>query len=140
MKINAYLCFTGNAEEAVKFYQNALGGDADIARFGGSPAAEFVPADWGDKVLHAILRTKGGDIMFSDATPDRAGSPGDNISLSITADDAAETDRIFEKLVAGGKVTMPLDKTFWSPRFGMLVDKYGIAWMVNCAVPEPANV
>ena len=82
--------------------------------------------------MHATLRSRASTVMVSDATADRAGSPGDNFSIAIHAEDEAQTEAIFNKLLEGGKVTMPLQKTFWSARFGMLVDKFGIGWMVNC--------
>jgi PhnB protein len=132
MQINAYLHFNGNAEEVLEFYRGALGGEVEIMRFAGSPAAASVPDDWGNKVLHGVLRSPAGQLMASDATKDRVNNPGDNFSLSIGTEDEAEADAVFAKLSAGGTVTMPFEKTFWGAKFGMVTDKYGISWMVNC--------
>jgi len=136
MQLNPYLSFSGNAEEALEFYRSALGGELDIMRFEGSPAAEHAPPGWGQKVMHGRLNSPAGIVMVSDASPDRAGTPGDNFSIAIQVDSESQADAIFSKLAAGGKVTMPLEKTFWSTKFGMLTDKFGIAWMVNGPAPN----
>ena len=134
MQLNPYLTFNGNAEEALEFYRSALGGKLDIMRFEGTPAAKHAPAGWDRKVLHGRLETSAGVIMASDATPEQGGQPGSNFSIAIGTDDEAQTEAVFSKLAAGGKVTMPLEETFWSKRFGMLVDKFGITWLVNCVI------
>ena len=132
MQLIAYLNFNGNAEEVLEFYRSVLGGELEIMRFGGSPMAEAVPADWGNKVLHGVLRSPAGQLMASDATKDRVNNPGDNFALSLAVVAEAEADTVFAKLSAGGTVTMPLEKTFWGAKFGMCTDKYGTRWMVNC--------
>jgi len=132
MQVNAYLHFNGNAEEALEFYRSALGGEVQIMRFEGSPVAASVPADWGGKVMHGVLRSAAGQLMASDATHERVNTPGDNFALSLSTEDEAEADGVFAKLSAGGAVTMPFEKTFWGAKFGMFTDKYGISWMLNC--------
>jgi PhnB protein len=131
MQLNPNLAFNGNAEEVLDHYRNALGGDVEIVRFAGTPAAGSVSPEWATKVLYGTLRSPVGTVNVMDAPADRAGKPGDNFSIGIQTESEAQTDAIFSKLAQGGVVTMPLDKTFWSPRFGMLTDKFGIKWMVS---------
>jgi len=136
MQINPYLVFNGNAEEVLEFYRGALGGKLELTRFEGSLAAEHAPPGWGQKVMHGRLDSPAGVIMASDASPERGGKPGDNFSIAIHVDNEGQADVIFSKLAAGGTVTMPLEKTFWSAKFGMLTDKFGIGWMVNGPAPN----
>ena len=133
MQINPNLVFNGNAEEVLAHYRDALGGEVEIMRFGEMPSAEQVTPEWADKVVYGTLRSPGGIVNVMDAPPDRGGEPGENFIIGIQADSTAQIDEIFAKLSAGGSVTMPLDATFWSPRFGMLTDKFGIKWMLNLA-------
>jgi PhnB protein len=100
-------------------------------RFADSPAAESVAPGWANKVIYGTLRSSAGILNVMDAPADRGGAPGDNFVLGIEAENAAQVDEIFAKLSAGGTVTMPLDRTFWSPRFGMLTDRFGVKWMIN---------
>src|SRR5690606_18540939 len=94
------------------------------------PPPGMVPPDWGDKVMHASFRVGGALVMASDGCgEDAAGFAGFRLSLSVP--DAATADRFFAALAEGGSVQMPLDKTFWSPRFGMVTDRFGIPWMIN---------
>jgi len=130
--INPYLSFNGNAEEALHHYQDVLGGELNIMRYEGSPAAVMAPPDWANKVLHGALTSSAGTLMASDATTDRVKNPGDNFTISIVTADEAEADRVFTKLAEGGQVLMPLAPAFWGAKFGMLVDRFKIQWMVNC--------
>jgi PhnB protein len=131
MSLTPNLVFTGNAEEALEHYRDALGGDLQIMRFGESPEAAAVSPEWRNKVIYGSLRSPTGAVNVMDAPPDRAGTPGDNILLGIETENDSLVDEIFAKLSAGGTVIMPLGKTFFSPKFGMLADKFGIKWMVN---------
>jgi PhnB protein len=131
MRLTPNLVFNGIAESVLEHYRDALGGEIEIMRFAESPAAGSAPADWGNKVIYGSLRSPAGIINAMDAPPERGGAPGDNFVLGVETENKAKTDEIFSKLAAGGTVIMPLDKTFWSPRFGMLTDKFGIKWMVN---------
>jgi PhnB protein len=132
MQLNAYLHFNGTCEEALKFYEKTLGGKIDtISYFGGTPAAEQVPPDWKQKVLHARLNVQGQIVMASDAPPGRYTRP-QGFSMSLMFKDVAEGERIFKALSERGFTIMPFATTFWSKGFGMCVDPYGIPWMVNC--------
>jgi PhnB protein len=130
--MSPYLSFKGDCEAAFKFYEQHLGGALGaIFRYGGSPMAGDVPADWSDKVMHGSLTIGGQVVMGGDVAPDRYEAPrGFSLSLSITS--PAEADRLFRELAAGGNVVVPLEKTFWAERFGMVVDRFGIPWMINC--------
>jgi PhnB protein len=131
MPFEPNLTFAGRSEEVLEHYRSALGGEVTIMRFAGSPAAEFAPPGWGDKVLYGTLNAPLGIVHCMDASPERAGEPGGNFVIGIQTTSESETDAIFAKLSAGGTVLMPLEKTFWSPKFGMFADKFGIKWMVS---------
>ena len=132
MKLNVYLNFPGTCEEAFTFYNNVLGGEiTSMERYAGSPMEDMAPADWQDKILHASMHVADMDLMASDVGPDRFVNPN-GYNLSISVDDVDEAERIFGGLTEGGTVVMPLEETFWAARFGMLKDRYGIDWMVNC--------
>lgn len=132
MQINPYLSFNGNCEEAFKFYEQRLGGKIEaIFTYAGSPMEKDVPAEWRNKVLHARIKIGDKVLMGSDAPPDRYKEPT-GFSMSIETSDPAEAESLFNKLVENGTVKMPLQKTFWAARFGMLEDRFGIPWMVNC--------
>lgn len=132
MKLNTYLVFDGNCEAAFKFYAETLGGKiAAMMPHEGTPAADHVPPDWRAKILHARLELDDQLLMGSDAPPGRfEASKGFSVTLGV--EKPAEAERIFAALAAGGTVRMPLGKTFFAERFGMLVDRFGIPWMVVC--------
>jgi PhnB protein len=134
-QLNPYLTFTGNCEEVINFYKNCLDGEIiSMNYFEGAPMK--VPEDYKKKVMHVSLKFEGGVIMASDTLPDNKVVTGSNISLSIGLDDLKKTDEYFNKLSEGGKIIMPLQDTFWGARFGMLTDKFGINWMVNCELKK----
>lgn len=131
MDTNVYLHFDGNCEQAFQFYEQVLGGKIQhVSKFGGSPMDGQVPAEWKDKVLHGRMTVGNQTIMASDAPPGRYSKPR-GFSINIGLKDAAEAERIFAALADGGQVHMPIAETFWAVRFGMLVDKFEIPWMVN---------
>ena len=132
MTLNTYLVFSGQAEEAFKFYAQCLNGQI-VAMFKHSdtPAAAQVPPDWQDKVMHVALKAGDSVLMGSDAPPDRFKAP-QGFSVSLQVDDPADAERIFAALSEGGKIGMPIQQTFWAVRFGMTVDRFGIPWMINC--------
>ena len=132
MQMNPYLSFNGNCEEAFKFYAKCLGAKpGPIFRYGESPMAEHAPPGWSDKIMHGSVTIGEQTLMAADAPPNRFEEPkGFSLSLHIKSIDEAE--RIFNDLSEGGSVVMPLEKTFWAARFGMLVDRFGISWMLNC--------
>lgn len=138
MAINPYIHFNGNAEEALNHYRDALGGELQIMRFAGSPAEGCAPEGWGQKVLHGALQTGVGLLLASDASKDQVRNPGDNIEVAVQVDSEADAERIFSKLGQGGNITMPLSETFFSPKFGMLIDRFGIKWIIVTAVAAAA--
>jgi PhnB protein len=129
--VSAYLLFDGRGEEAVRFYERCLGAKAEVARYAGTPAEAHVPPEWRDKVLHARLAVGGSDLMASDAPPDRYQKP-QGFSVAVQTKDPAEAERVFQALSEGGRVEMPMQQTFWAARFGSLVDRFGVKWMINC--------
>jgi PhnB protein len=136
MKLNAYLNFNGQCAAAFKFYEKCLGGRIDmIQTFGESPAKDHMPAEWHDKVIHVRLLVGDQVLMGSDAPPPHfAAAQGMSVSIGVTSPEEAK--RIFDDLAQGGRITMPFEKTFWSPGFGMVVDRFGTPWMVNCEPPS----
>lgn len=137
--IEPYLFFNGCCEEAVEFYKKALGAEVLITmRYKDSPEPPppgMVPPGYENKIMHTSLRIGQTTVMASDGC-----EPGKTnfqcFSLSLSVPTEAEADRFFNALAAGGKVRMPLTKTFWSPRFGMLEDRFGIGWMVSVMPAE----
>lgn len=132
MELNAYLLFKGNCEEALKFYEQTLGAKIDaVMKTEGSPAEKHMPPDWGDKVLHAKVTIGNAVVFASDAPPEQYSQP-QGFSISISLNDIAKGEQIFNKLAEGGSIKMPFGSTFWAKGFGMCVDRFGIPWMVNC--------
>ena len=132
MQLNPYLFFNGQCEAAFKFYEKVLGGKiVAMMPHEGTPAAAQVPPEWLKKIIHARLAVGDKVLMSSDAPPDRY-QETKGFSVSIGVDTPAEAERIFHALSENGKVHMPLDKTFFAERFGMLADQFGIPWMINC--------
>ena len=132
MQINPYLFFNGNCEEAFQFFEQLLGGKIEaLVRHAGTPAESHVPPEWGQKIMHARLVAQGQVLMASDAPPGQQ-HPVQGFSVSLQVQEPAEAERIFQALSENGKVGMPLQQTFWARRFGMLTDRFGIPWMVNC--------
>lgn len=132
MQIVAYLNFKGDCEAAFKQYEKILGGQIEaMLPYAGTPVAEFVDAGWRDKIMHARMKVGDNLLMATDAPPDRYQAP-QGISISLQFNDVTETERVFKALAEGGQITMPLDQPFWSRRFGALVDRFGIPWMLNC--------
>ncbi|MEO8201631.1 MAG: VOC family protein [Gemmatimonadota bacterium] len=132
-QLNAYLIFDGNCADAMRFYQKTLGGKLDIITQAESPMADQTPPGSENRIMHARLSLDGGVLMASDAQvgPRYEGMGG--FSLSLTVDTAAEARKLFSALSAGGKVTWPIDKSFWAEAFGIMEDKFGVTWMVNGA-------
>lgn len=126
--LNPYVSFNGYAREAMEFYQSVLGGKLELSTFGESGVPDAPP----DQIMHARLATDAGyTIMASDTPPGMPYQPGQNISISLSGDEADRLRGYFQGLSAGGNVVMPLEKQMWGDEFGMLTDKFGIAWMVN---------
>ena len=132
MQLNPYLTFNGQCEAAFRFYENVLGGKIEaMMTFSSSPMAEQTQPEWRNKIMHARMSVGDKMLMASDAPPDRyEAMKGFMVTLGI--DDPGEAERIFHALSEKGTVQMPIQKTFWAERFGMLVDQFGTPWMVNC--------
>ena len=131
MQINPYLFYDGHCEAAFQFYEKCLGGKiAYKITYGESPMAEKTPADHRGKIMHARLVVGDQVLMGSDACQNFEKPQGFTVSLGIKTPD--EADRVFKALSEKGNVTMPIQETFWAQRFGMLVDQFGIPWMINC--------
>jgi PhnB protein len=131
--INNYLVFDGDCQAAFAFYHQCLGGKMEaMIPHAGTPAEACVSAEWRNKIMHARLIIGDTAFMGCDAPPDRFEEPkGFNVALMIN--DPAEAERLFHALEEGGKVRMPLQQTFWATPFGMLVDRFGTPWMINCS-------
>ena len=131
MQVNPYLMFNGNCAEALKFYEQALGAKIEFSMpFEGSPACDTVPAEWGQKILHATISIGDTKVMASDAPPGHYQAP-QGISVSLSLQDTAKGEEVFNALSENGQVQMPYQPTFWAAGFGMCVDRFGIPWMVN---------
>jgi PhnB protein len=132
MDVNPYLSFNGQCEAAFKFYEKCLGGSGlSFHKYGGSPMSEQVPAEWQDKVMHATLLFGNTALMGSDAPPNYF-RPAQGFSISLNVEKPEDADRVFAALAEGANIQMPIQQTFWTTRFGMLIDRFGIPWMVNC--------
>jgi len=132
MQLNPYLLFNGQCEAAFKFYEQCLGGKIDgMMTHGESPMSQQVPPEWRNKIIHARMVVGDKVLMGSDVPPGHYEEPK-GFSVSLSVKEPAEADSVFHALAQKGKIQMPIQKTFWSVRFGMLVDQFGIPWMVNC--------
>lgn len=138
--INPYLNFNGNTEEAFNFYKSVFGGEFIVLqRFKDTPEADKVPAEVRDKIMHVSFPIGKGNVLMGTDAIESMGhklTTGNNIQMSLTTESEAETEKLFNGLSAGGKVLVPLGKQFWGAYFGMLVDKFGIQWMVNYDYPK----
>jgi len=139
MQVQPYLFFDGRCEEAIEFYRRALGAEVTmLMRFKDSPEPPqpgMVPPGSENKVMHASFRIGEATVMASDGMCH--GKPSfQGFSLSLIVPDEAEADRLFAALGDGGQVQMPLGKTFFSPRFGMVADRFGVSWMVVVTAPQ----
>lgn len=142
IKINPYLNFEGNCEEAFNFYKSVFGGEfIYLGRYEEMPAQEGMPPapeEVKKKIMHVALQVGETILMGSDSVGGCAPSfvEGNNISLSINAGSRGETEKLFHALSQGGKIMMPLGDTFWGDYFGMFTDKFGINWMVSAGMKE----
>jgi PhnB protein len=140
MEFIPYLTFDGSCREAMEFYARTLHAEIEsMFTFAGTPAEEHVKPEVRSQIMHASLTMNGRTILMAS---DAGGMPVEKaggMSVSIVMDDTADAERIFAALSDGGKVTMPIDKTFWAERFGMCVDRYGTPWMINSGMPQAAK-
>lgn len=134
-RIEPYLIFAGRCEEALEFYRNKLGAEIEMMmRFDESPeplpAGAVAPGNE-TKIMHASLRIGGARVMASDGNPEGTSFQGFSLSLSVPSEN--EANKTFVTLADGGSIDMPLTKTFWSPLFGMVTDRFGVSWMISVA-------
>lgn len=134
MKIHAYLTFDGQCQAAFKFYAECLGGKLELMRFGESPEAENIPAEFHDRVIHACLTAGDQLLMASDTLPQYPYQGIKGCSISLQVDSVPEAERLYAALSQGGSIQMALQQTFWATRFAMFTDRFGVPWMINCAV------
>lgn len=133
MQLTTYLAFNGECRAAFEMYARVLGGKITfMMTHGESPMAEQAAPEWKDKIMHASLQTPGGLIQGSDHPQGRKVEPA-GFCVSVQVDEKAEAERTFKALAEGGKTQMEFQQTFWSPGFGMCIDKFGVPWMVNTA-------
>ena len=136
MKVLTYLSFPGNCAAALKFYETALGAKIKtIVPVKGSPLEKDLPIAVRDRVLHAEFEIGGATLMASDALNEGAAPAMSGFAVTLNTDTPQETERLFNILAADGKITLPLQPTYWALRFGMLTDRFGMPWMFNCAKP-----
>jgi len=130
MTIQPYLMFNGRCEEAIEFYRKALGAEVQMMlRFNQAPDQNMTPPGAGEKIMHAALNIGDGQVLMSDGMcSGQQGFEGFSLSFSVKHED--EADRRFNALADGGQVRMPLSKTFFSPRFGAVADKFGVGWLI----------
>jgi len=133
MQIQPYLFFDGRCDEAIEFYQKALGAKVEmLMRFKEAPDQSMISPGSADKVMHSSIKIGDSTMLASDGR--NSGKPNfQGFSLTIYAKTEAEADKLFGALGEGGEVRMPMAKTFFSPRFGMLADKFGVGWMILVA-------
>ncbi len=132
MRLVTHLNFSGQCEEAFKLYEKCLGGKIQmIMKYGESPMAKNVPAELREKVIHASMTVGDQALMGADTPPDRQKTP-EGFAVCVNVSDPAEADRIFNTLADRGSVSMPLQGTFWAKKFGMVTDRFGTPWMINC--------
>lgn len=128
--IHPYIAFRGNCRAAIDFYREALGAEVVFTQtYGESPMSSMGPAEM---IMHCTIKAGDSTIMLCDDPRPETPAGGGNISLAIGLDDAARAQQMFDALADGGAVMMPLTKTYWAEAFGMLTDRFGVKWMINC--------
>jgi PhnB protein len=131
MHANSYLNFDGQCEDAFKFYVQICGGAIEtMLTHEGAPSEAQTPPEWRKKILHARIKIGDTIIMGSDAPPGHYQKPGGGLLISLAVDNAADAERIFKAFAQGGEIRMPIGKTFFAERFGMVTDRFGVPWMV----------
>ena len=129
-KLNPYINFKDNTREAMEFYRTVFGGNLNLSTFKEFHASQDPSED--NLIMHSVLEADNGITFMASDTPNRMEyRPGTNMSMSLSGDNEAELKAYFEKLSAGGTITMPLEKAMWGDSFGMCVDKFGVQWLVN---------
>jgi PhnB protein len=130
--LNPYLLFNGDCETAFKFYEKSLGARIEaLLTHEGTPMEKMVPAEWRKKIIHARLKLGDKVLMASDCPPEHYVKP-QGFSVNLDFKSSAEAERVFNALAEKGSVQMPLQQTFWAAKFGMVTDRFGTPWMINC--------
>ena len=136
MNISTALTFDGNCEAALALYARLLGGTVTFAlRYGDSPMAGTVPADWASRIAHSTLTLPDGSRLYGNDAAPGTYAAARGFSLTANPPDVATARAMFDALAEGGHVTQPLEATFWAAAFGTLVDRFGIPWAINCEQP-----
>jgi PhnB protein len=132
MSLSTHLVFDGQCEAAFRFYVQAFGGTlGPMLAYGATPAGADLPPEWGDKIVHGSMTIGGMHVCGADVRPEQYAKP-QGFYLLHSVPDEAEAERLFALLSEGGDVRMPLQKTFWSPAFGVVIDRFGVPWEVSC--------
>jgi PhnB protein len=140
MNTCSYLLFNGQCEEAFGFYQKTLGGEIKaMLSHEGTPMEESTPIEWRKKIMHACLELSPNNFLMASDVPPTDYKDSQGFSVQLSVDTPAEAERVFEGLAERGSIQMPLQETFWAARFGMLTDRYGVPWMVNCSLTPCAE-
>jgi PhnB protein len=135
MRVNPYLNFNGNCKEAFEFYEKVFKTKiVHLMTHANSPMAEHTPPNWQDKVMHVAMKIGETFIFGSDAPPSMYQPPA-GLYVSVSIETIEESERVFAELSEGAQIAMPLQEMFWAHRFGMLTDRFGIPWMINCEKP-----
>ena len=138
LQLNAYLSFDGTCADAMHFYEQALGGKLEaLMKYGQSPMCDQMPPGCSERVMHARLAINGGVVLAGDAMPGQPYEGIKGVSLTLSYPTAEEAASFFNALSEGGQITMPMQKTFWAEAAGMLVDHFGMSWIVNGGLMEP---
>jgi PhnB protein len=140
LKANIHLHFDGRCKEALEFYSAGLGGKVTYSlTWGESPAAKDAPPGWADKILHAGFEFHG-QVLSADDAPPGISAPPQGFEIAVSSPDVEAARKVFQALAQGGTIRMPFAKTFWSPGFGMVTDRFGVPWTVNCPRQDSRQV
>lgn len=133
LRLNPHLAFDGRCREAFEFYERCLGGKIlTMLTYGESPMADQAPQEWRSKILHATMTIDGNIVFYgADSLPGQDQAPS-GFHIAINTRDSEQAKRIFQALSEGGTVQMPIQKTFWAALFGVVVDRFGVSWEINC--------
>lgn len=132
MKLSVHLNFDGQCRAAFRTYQRLLGGRMTaLMTYGDSPMADKVPLEWRDRIVHAAMELEQGRILGADVPPESYVAP-QGFALTLTVAGVERAVQLFSALAEGGTIRMPLQKTFWAASYGLLVDRYGVPWEINC--------
>ena len=136
MRLNPYLRFDGQCAEAFQLYERVLGGTMEmLMRYGKSPMAADMPPETHGRVMHCSLNVAGVSLMGADGPPNACAPAAGSAAVMLGVDTPEEAERVFAALSEGGTTQMPMQQTFWAKRFGMVTDRFGTPWMVNCEQP-----